>query len=103
MTDPLWAIERMTVDEHLQGRIRAAYAKEVAYPESPVPDIGLDPATWAWANRYAMCVAPGWAQDYAYAVETGVEQPGLDPAVIADDRISSQIVAIATASTRQAS
>lgn len=94
MSDPLWAIEAMTTDNDLQGRIRAAAAKESAYPETPIANIE-DPAAWAWMHRYDMAVAPDWAKDYAYAVETGVEQPGLDPAVIADDRIQSQVVFVA--------
>ena len=92
MADPLWAIEAMTLDTDLQGRIRASYAQEQA--AGSITDT-TDPSSWAWANRYAVCVAPDWGQDYAYAVETGVEKPGLDPGVIADDRIGAQVVVVA--------
>lgn len=92
MTDPLWAIEAMTRDPDLQGRIRAAAAQEAAY--GSIPPI-TDPVQWAFEHSYDMCVAPQWGADYAYAVETGVERPGLEPSVIADNRIRSQVVAVA--------
>lgn len=91
MADPLWAIERMTNDPDLQGRVRSAVAQEYEY--GSIADPG-DPSNWQWQNRYAVCVAPGWGQAYAYAIETGVENPGLDPAVITDDQIRSQVVAV---------
>ena len=92
MTDPLWAINAMTEDEDLQGRIRAAYAQEI---QAGAISRDGDPVGWANMHRYDMAVAPDWGKDYAYAVETGVEQPGLDPGVIADARINAQVVAVA--------
>ena len=87
----MWAIEQMTQDNDLSGRIRSAVAQEYEY--GSIADPG-DPSTWQWNNRYAVCVAPSWGEKYAYAVETGVERPGLDPGVITDDDIRSQVAAV---------
>lgn len=95
--DPLWAIDAMTQDVDLQGRIRAAVAQETAYGTvSPVPN---NPTVWAAGHVYQMAVAPQWGEWYAYATETGVEKPGLDPGVISDGAIRSQVVAVVEAET----
>lgn len=36
------------------------------------------------AARYVIAASPGFPEKYAYALETGVENPGENPAVIPD-------------------
>lgn len=80
--DPLWAIDAMTRDEALQGRIAACAARESDTD---------DPPAWAWNNRYDMCAAPGWGAAWASADASGTPDPGRDDAVITDGMILAQV------------
>jgi hypothetical protein len=53
----------------------------------------LSPKQWAYDNIWWIAAAPGFADSYSYALETGVERPGNDPAVITDEQILSAVQA----------
>ena len=57
---------------------------------SQVEGLGWD---WGHANRYAVAASPGFADSYQYALDTGVENPGKDQAVISDAQILSAVQA----------
>ena len=87
MPDTLHAIDLLIADPGFQGRIRASVAKESDAGSIPYQD---DPVQAAWENRYAYAVAPTWAEKYQYALDTGVENPGIDPDVIPDAAIQAR-------------
>lgn len=58
-------------------------------------DLGdTQPTTWAGLHIWAVAAAPGFADAYASAVVSGVENPGRDPAVITDEQITAAVVAV---------
>ena len=59
----------------------------------------LHPTAWADQNQWQIAAAPGFAEAYQYALDTGVENPGNDPAVITD----AQILAAVQAPSRRGS
>jgi hypothetical protein len=87
----LYAIEAMVNDPQLTGRLRASVSKEGAAGSIPAQP---DPVAAVFGKRYDLCAAPGWAESYLYALQTGVESPGADSAVIADDAVGAQVVAV---------
>lgn len=90
LPDTLWAIERMTGDPDLQGRIRASIAKESSAGSIPVQS---DPVGAAAQYRYEIASAPGWGGKYQYALDSDHPNPGRDTAVISDAEITSQVQA----------
>jgi hypothetical protein len=77
-------LHQLTNDEDFRARVTAAAAKE----GNPAPE------QWMYANRYTMAAAPGFSEDYGYAVATGVENPGRAEEVISDAEILSQYQAL---------
>jgi len=77
----------LSVDPHFLNRVSACAAVEVPTSglsvTSPVPT-GPE---WAARNIWAVAAAPGFADAYEYAINTSVEDPGKDPAVITDAQI----------------
>lgn len=53
-----------------------------------------DPAMWAQENSWRMASQPGFGEAYAYALETGVENPGADESVITDAQILTAVQTI---------
>ena len=84
----------LSVDPHFYNRVSACAAVEI--PNSglatnpPVPT-GPD---WARVNVWAVAAAPGFADAYEYALNTSVEDPGNDPAVITDAQIGAAVQAL---------
>ena len=50
-----------------------------------------DPVGWAMANQWQMAATPTFGEKYAYALATGVDRPGNDQSVIADNEILSAV------------
>jgi hypothetical protein len=69
----------------MRSRVAAAYAAEQSGPESAGAE------NWAYSSSYWWASAPGWAAAYEYALNTGNESPGTDPAVITDAMILAQV------------
>lgn len=57
------------------------------------------PTEWATEHIWFIAAAPGFADAYAYAIATGVERPGNDPAVISDGEILAAVQAITNTET----
>ena len=59
----------------------------------------LEGLTYNWMvdHIYAVAASPGFADAYAYALDTGVENPGRDESVISDEQILAAVQAAATA------
>ena len=55
---------------------------------------------WGIDNRMQVAAAPGFADAYAYALQTGVEFPGRDESVISDLQILGAVQELAP-TTRQ--
>jgi len=89
----LWAVDAMSADESLQGRIRASIAKESAAGAFPPPS---DVVVAAWDKRYEVAAAPGWAGAWLSALAGDVPDPGSDNSVITDGQIGSQVQAVFT-------
>ena len=70
---------------HMRVRVAQAAAQEGALTD------GIDADAWAAEWRRAWASAPGWSEAWESAVAGGVEAPGLDPAVITDGMILSQV------------
>jgi hypothetical protein len=73
-------------DPDFLSRVSACAAVEVPKPNSPTD--------WAYANIWWLAAAPGFADSYEYALNTGVERPGNDPAVITDAQILGAVQAL---------
>jgi hypothetical protein len=87
----LFAVDVMTADPSLQGRIRAGVAKEAAAGSIPPQ---ADVTDTAWTYRYEIAAAPGWAAAWLSALAGNVPDPGSDNTVISDGQIGAQVVAV---------
>lgn len=90
MADTLYTIALIANDPDFQLRLNAGAAQQNA------PG---DPVAWVWNNRYDIAAAPTWAEkvDYWLASNPDADPPNgwaLDPAVITDGDIISQIQAM---------
>ena len=74
-----WDVANLSDDPDFRARCTAALATE----QHPTPE----QQAYAWRWQYAG--QPGFGDAYAYAVQTGVQNPGRDPAVITDAQILS--------------
>jgi hypothetical protein len=57
------------------------------------PTSTLHPTAWADQNQWQIAAAPGFADQYQYALESGVPNPGDDPAVITDAQVLAAVQA----------
>jgi len=80
MADSYLAISQIAADPHMAERVRSCYAQQT----------GDDPVQWTFDNRYQW-VGPGWGSAWESALANGIEEPGLDPSVISDEQILSQV------------
>ena len=81
----------LSVDPHFYNRVSACAAVEVpASGLSVTPPVPTGPE-WAMRNVWAVAAAPGFADAYEYALNTSVEDPGNDPAVITDAQILAAV------------
>ena len=83
--DAYLTISTVAADSAMRSRVAAAYAKEQDGPEANGAE------SWAYSNAFWWASAPGWAAAWDYAVNTGNESPGADPAVITDAQILAQV------------
>ena len=74
----------LSSDGHFRSRIASCVAVE-----DPTSD--LHPTAWADQNQWQIAAAPGFAEAYQYALDTGVPDPGNDPAVITDGQILAAV------------
>jgi hypothetical protein len=77
-------VANMTDNGGLRRRLTACAATEGE----------ADPEQWVQTNRWTLCAAPGWADAWASAEESGVADPGVDEAVISDAMILSEVQAL---------
>ena len=70
-------------DADFLQRISASAAVEVPHSHQP--------QRWANDNIWWISAAPGFADSYEYALNTNVERPGNDPAVITDAQILAAV------------
>ena len=73
-------------DPDFLSRVAACAAVEVPKPNSPTD--------WANQNIWWIAAAPGFADSYEYALNTDVERPGNDPAVVTDAQIGAAVQAL---------
>ena len=64
-------------------RVAACYSIE--------PDTTEDPDVWAAQHAWELASAPGFGDQYASALASGVEEPGADQSVISDGQILSAV------------
>jgi hypothetical protein len=77
-------LAQLAHDEHFLTRVTACAATEnIAGPER-----------WSRENQWQLAAAPGFDDAYAYAKNTGVEDPGNNEGVINDSMILSAVQAI---------
>ena len=57
------------------------------------------PESWAWGQSWAFSAQPGWDAAYAYAVNSGTENPGNNEGVITDAMILSDCQSMHMAQT----
>lgn len=85
-------VAALTGDYDFTLRCQACYATEPGSDPS-----GSNPATWTADHIWVLAAQPGFGDAYASAVESGVERPGNDPAVISDAQILGAVQAIGVA------
>lgn len=56
-----------------------------------------DPIGWSNDHQWQMAGTPGFGEAYAYAILTGVQNPGRDEGVISDPQILSAVQALRVA------
>ena len=54
----------------------------------------MPPQSWTDQHIWQVAAAPGFGDAYTYALETNVENPGADPAVISDEQILAAVQAV---------
>lgn len=81
----LWNQSQLAHDADFTARVTACVSNE---------DPAVNPPGWAEEHRWRMAAAPGFADAYSYAVETGVPNPGRDESVIPDADILAAVQAV---------
>jgi len=76
----------LSMDTDFMNRVNAAAAVEVPHSHQP--------QRWGADNIWWIAAAPGFADSYEYALNTNVERPGNDPAVITDAQILAAVQAL---------
>jgi hypothetical protein len=76
----------LSTDADFIVRIAAAAAVEVPKTHQP--------RQWADDHIWWISASPGFADSYEYALNTNVERPGNDPAVITDGQILAAVQAL---------
>jgi hypothetical protein len=84
-------ISLLAQDYDFTQRTAACYASETAGNAA-----AINPGEWANSHAWQIAGAPGFGDAYASALASGVQNPGRDPAVIADAQILSAVQAIGT-------
>ena len=74
-------IALLSADNDFISRTRACVATEGE----------LDPVQWSSDHQWQMAATPTFGEKYGYALQTGLERPGNDPAVISDGDILSAV------------
>lgn len=81
MSDPYWEISQLAMDGALMSRCIACAAQEgIAGPED-----------WVFDHRWQLAAQPGWGAAWAYALATGVTEPGQNAAVITDGQVLAAV------------
>jgi hypothetical protein len=78
-----WDLTILAQDTEFSARVAACYQTETGTAD--------DPNVWAYQHAWRIAAAPGFSDAYASAVESGVPNPGRDPAVISDAQILSAV------------
>jgi hypothetical protein len=83
-------IAELQADPDFIQRTIACYAVETLGQGAQMP------AAWQAENSWDMAAQPGFGDAYAYAKNTGVENPGKNPAVITDGQILAAVQSLIT-------
>ena len=81
--DEFTAVVAMAADPALQARVTGCIAVQTTGPDQPAALMGV--------HITRICAEPGWAQAWMSALQTGVENPGSDPAVISNEQILAAV------------
>jgi hypothetical protein len=73
----------LSADGDFWNRVAACASVEVPMTHSPT--------VWATEHIWRIAASPGFADAYEYALNTNVERPGNDPAVITDAQILATV------------
>ena len=76
----------MAQDRSLHARIAACAAREGITDPHPL--------AWASDHQWRLAAEPGWDDAYAYAIASGVPDPGGSEGVVTDGMILSAVQAI---------
>lgn len=77
---------QLSNDSDFLARVSSCAAVEVPKTHQP--------KQWAADHIWWVAASPGFADAYEYALNTNVERPGNDPAVITDGQILASVQAI---------
>ena len=80
------SVSLLAQDYDFINRVAACAANEVSKTYQPLQ--------WASEHIWWIAAAPGFDEAYQYAIETDVERPGWDPAVITDGQILAAVQAL---------
>lgn len=84
MSDPYFECAQLAMNLDLVARVTACAAQEGV----------LDPENWVPAHRWQWASSPGWGAAWAYALASGVADPGKNPAVISDGMILAAVASL---------
>lgn len=84
----------LSQDGQFRDRVAACAATQ--------PSLAIPPTNWADNNIWLVSAAPGFADKYTYALDTGVQNPGADGAVIPDADILAAVQEVMSRQTAQA-
>lgn len=83
------SIAKAAHDQELKMRITACIATQSGYV---LPNNVFDAPTFiAEYYLWRICAQPGWGEAYQYALDTSIENPGGNEAVITDGMIISAV------------
>ena len=80
------AQSKLSQDSDFRNRVAACAATQ--------PEVTGQPTMWADTHLWDIAAAPGFADKYQYALDTDVEHPGADEAVIPDADILAAVQAM---------
>ncbi len=81
-------VAQLQYDTDFRNRVTACYVTESPTDAAPME--------WTVAHIWQIASAPGFGDKYAYAVLTGIENPGRQESVISDNEILAAVQAVLT-------
>lgn len=83
------SLAALAQDGQFRNRVAACAAEQQAQASADLG--GIHPTGWADQHLWQIAASPGFADAYAYAIETGVQDPGASASVITDEQVLAAV------------